>query len=272
MNNVWYKLVFKQIDPLHIGKFNYGVLSETRIFIPGWTMWGAMVNKYGKYKGGKDEDFGEYKKIFETITCFYPSFDQKGEEILFPQYNDGEFFLGCYSEEKFRLEFTDVYVSTAVNPCTCTAKDESLHEIEIVLPKSNNNDSSKQIYWGGLLGIEKNVNDIDDLVNEWLEITVGGDSRYGFGRLELIGKQKVQAKDLEEWGMDLEGRPVTNGPLRNYMEYCDNALEMGKIEHVVIEANFFKATPTLEETKICAVPGSKGGKCGILKRGIFIGN
>ncbi len=47
----WYKLVFKQIQPIHIGMGSYGVINETRIFIPGWTMWGALTKAYNLKMG-----------------------------------------------------------------------------------------------------------------------------------------------------------------------------------------------------------------------------
>ncbi len=43
---VWYKLVFKQNQPIHIGYIDWGVVNETQIFIPGWTMWGALTKAY----------------------------------------------------------------------------------------------------------------------------------------------------------------------------------------------------------------------------------
>ena len=45
---------------------------------------------------------------------------------------------------------------------------------------------------------------------------------------------------------------------------------MGEMEHVIVEANFFKAAPKIKESKICLVPGSKASGSGRLKKGIFI--
>ena len=66
MNKKWYKLVFRQEEPIHIGKGSYGVLSETRVIIPGWTIWGALVNKYVKDKNGT-ENYEKTGKLFEVI-------------------------------------------------------------------------------------------------------------------------------------------------------------------------------------------------------------
>jgi len=39
----WYKLTFRQIQPIHLGYKKHGVINETRIFITGQTMWGALT-------------------------------------------------------------------------------------------------------------------------------------------------------------------------------------------------------------------------------------
>ena len=126
----WYKLVLEQEQPIHIGYKRYGVLAETRIFIPGQTIWGALTKAYNLMKG---ENLDNNQKLFEQITCFYPSFD--GNTILEPNFEKGEFHLGKISEKEFRLLFVDSFTSTSILSETRTAKDESLHEIEYILPK-----------------------------------------------------------------------------------------------------------------------------------------
>lgn len=45
----WYKLVFKQNQPIHIGSTKWGIVNKTEIFIPGWTMWGALTKTFNQY-------------------------------------------------------------------------------------------------------------------------------------------------------------------------------------------------------------------------------
>lgn len=142
----WYKLVFKQNQPIHIGYIDWGVVNETQIFIPGWTMWGALTKAYNVCN---KKSLSDNKDLFETITCFYPCFNSDGNEVLFPEYKYGEFYLGGSSEDRFRLEFVDVFISTAVYPHSRQAVENSLHEIEYILPKSKKikpKDSPKQLY------------------------------------------------------------------------------------------------------------------------------
>ena len=185
----WRKLTFKQIQPIHIGAGSYGVVNETRIFIPGWTMWGALTKAYNLTIR---EPLSENQNIFENISCFWPSFDEKGKEVLFPYYKKGVLYLGeNYPDSKFRAMFVDTYASTAVLPISRAAKDESLHEINVILPQCKADfcaDSKhKNLYWSGIvkIGQDKSGN-VNSFLTKGLKITVGGDTRYGFGLMELI--------------------------------------------------------------------------------------
>ena len=181
----FYKLIFKQLQPIHIGIGRYGVISETRIFIPGWTMWGALTKKYNQlFENG---DLSKNQKLFEEITCFYPAFESESFKPLLPQWKNGEFYLGSYSETVFRAKFIDTYVSTSIVPLSRMAKDESLHEINIILPsikKEFSEGINKELFWVGILKVNAEVRKTFLKENN-LELIVGGDSRYGFGKFLL---------------------------------------------------------------------------------------
>lgn len=269
----WYKLKLKQMSPIHIGKKNYGVLSETRLFIPGWTMWGALVNSYGKLNGGKDENFKEGKELFEKITCFYPK--TESIDIMFPKFKDGKLHMGNTSEKEFRRRFTDTYVSTAINPVNISAKDASLHEIEIILPIDR--DKRENLYWEGLVGIEESKkNDFEVFIEKTKELYVGGEIAYGFGKMDIV-KDKVNEgmeKDLSIWGLAKDGKLETNQKIfskgkeedkvcksenyiKNYIEINKNyELKKGKLEFVVMY-DFSGETPSIEKKRYCFVPGSE---------------
>jgi len=276
MNKKWYKLVFEQLDPIHIGKTAYGVISETRIFIPGWTMWGALVNSYAGKIGLEPDNFKEVQHLFERVTCFYPSFDNEGNAVLFPKFEGGELYLGAdYPENVFGMEFTDTFVSTAINPVSLTAEEESLHEMEVILPKSKRN--KRQIYWSGLIGIE--AENIDKMLNFFeegrLEITVGGDSRYGLGRLRLISKRGEDGEALGQWGINEKGElNIREGVTANYIEFSTGIHFLkGKTEYIIIEFNFQKAIPEVKESRLCIIPGSKirnTNKNMELKKGVLL--
>ncbi len=244
----WYKLVFKQLQPLHIGAGSYGVINETRIFIPGWTMWGALTKAYGNFKKWKKGDFDkeDNKKIFEEISCFYPCFNEKGDNPLLPAYKNGEFYLGDYSESEFRAKFVDTFISTAVLPGSRMAKDESLHETNVILPGVKSDfleyEKEKQLYWVGILNIEEDKK-IEFLKENELEITVGGDSKYGLGKMRLTSVNEIddKSKDFLELFKS------------NYLSVKNDL--SGKVELIVEIKRIDGAGVKIEKNNFCYMPG-----------------
>ncbi len=245
----WYKLTFEQKQPIHIGMGSYGVVNETRIFIPGWTMWGALTKAYNLYNGN---NLSENQQLFENISCFYPAFKNADNlEILFPEFKNGEFYLGDYSEDKFRAKFVYTFVSTAINPATNAALDESLHEINVILPGAKaeylENPMEGKIYWVGILGIDNDSP--DKFLTDGLEVLVGGDSRYGLGKMTLIKKENIGDRLPDEW-------KESKGFLRNY--YPANGKGEGKIELLTeLEKAWEGAELRIKATGFYYIPGTK---------------
>lgn len=272
---VWYQIIFKQMSPIHIGEKNYGVLSETRVFIPGWTMWGALVNRYGQFKGGRTEDFEEGKRIFENITCFYP---QIADEPMFPNFKEGRLFLGNISEKQFRINFTDVFVSTAIDPKYRSAKDASLHETEIILHKSK--DTMENLFWVGLVGVNaEDSSKFHEFMNALHEIFVGGEIAYGFGKM-IKHKLPIQISedDLKNWNLMNDGtlyvKERNTNPMRNYISWSDFLKPIISKLEFIVQYDFTNCLPNIVDADYCFVPGSEIGlhqNCPFkLKKGKFI--
>lgn len=254
----WYEIVFKQMSPIHIGEKNYGVLSETKVFIPGWTLWGALVNSYGKYRGGETKDFEEGKKLFENITCFYPKIDG---ETMFPEFKDGRLYMGDISKKQFRISYTDVFMSTAIDPIYVSAKDASLHETEVILHKSK--DKKKNIYWVGLIGVEKeHCLEFTRFINNLDEIFIGGEISYGFGRMKIVNSQLLTSKqDLEKWNLSNNGSLFIDDknpePIKNYICLSDDIESINGRLKFIVQYDFAKTNPSIDSKCYCFIPGSE---------------
>jgi hypothetical protein len=279
----WYKLVFKQNQPIHIGSTKWGIVNKTEIFIPGWTMWGALTKTFNQYS---KRELSENQELFETITCFYPSFDKEGGNILFPNYKNGLFYLGNhseeYSEDKFRYEFTDTFVSTAIIPGLRSAKEESLHEIEVLLPQSkkekevkeeNKKESKKekkQLYWVGILGIKNDLsdfikNDLSDFLKKGLNIYIGGDVKYGFGELQLVYDKEIKSEDnnelkneLKNWNIDEYGCLTLddNKNIKQFLKFSPEIKFEGELK-LLAEFDFTKNIPEIKNVSYFINIGSK---------------
>lgn len=248
----WYKLVFKQLQPIHIGMGSYGVVNETRIFIPGWTMWGALTKAFNLQKG---KDLSENQEIFKEISCFYPCFDENGNNPLLPNIEDGEFHLGDYPEDKFRAMFVDTFTSTSIKPLSRTAKDESLHEIDVILPNVkysfNLSREEKQVYWVGILRIENQ--NVRDFLKEGFKITVGGDVRYGLGLMERVKIVNIKEEKEDEQSKDLFDK------LRkaNYLKSENRAKYVFPIELVVESAGYKGNNLIINNPMYCFMPNTE---------------
>jgi len=276
----WYKLVLEQKQPIHIGFKKYGVLAETRIFIPGQTIWGALTKAYflslnenerKKYSSISDE---KIQKLFEQITCFYPYIDEG--TILKPNFKNGEFHLGGLSEKEFRLLFVDSYTSTAILSETRTAKDESLHEIEFILPKPKKSLENTKLWkklveewgykgenlkWIGLINIDEKLK--DEINN--LELFIGGDSRYGFGLMKIMRDKIIEADDNFKDKFDIQNdmddnlikgklKNYTNEILLNYLEFDPEIKFKGRLE-LLTEYDFYNKK--MKDSKYYIIPGSE---------------
>lgn len=213
-----YKLRFKIVSPIHVGYGSkLGVINKTRYYIPGKTMWGAVTASFTRELMELTENYdselynvvGQFIQKNMIFTYFYPL---TGKNILYPHWTDEGFGFGkknkdgtfLISKEEFEREFISSYISTAINKTSKTARDESLHEFEIITPKS-----PKALEFRGYLFIDKEEVNKDNKMDLFIkelkkdEITlkkgdkslnlfesikklqVGGERNYGLGWLEL---------------------------------------------------------------------------------------
>jgi len=256
----WYKLIFKQLSPIHIGNFRWGVVNQTEIFIPGQVIWGALVKHFLEKENLKNSlEVEKIKRHFEVITNFFPSLD--GKNILVPKYGNGEFYLGEFSEREFRFLFTFADFRTSIEPIFRKAKDEHLYEFEYVSPKpivenvksllnkkeiKNKNllKRGENLRWIGIIGLPEESYKLE----EGLKIWIGGDVRYGFGELILEKIKKVEEDELKEWNIDKDGT-LHNESLKGIKNFISvnllKEIENGELK-LLVKLNFEKNIPQVE--------------------------
>ncbi len=273
----WYKLILEQIQPIHIGKNNWGIVAETEIFITGSTIWGALVNSYAVSSGIKEQavssgikkqfDLDNVRKKLETITNFFPSFDKKN--ILEPAYKDGEFGYRYgnnefISDKEFRLYFVSADFKTSIEHFTQTAKDKDLYEFEYILPQpkkeflehSEKKGFKDKLYWIGLIKLEEE--NIKNFIENKPKIFVGGDTRYGYGLMKVVEFTGIGENELEKWNLDGDGKfkPSDKTTLKNFLEF-DNSIEFKGEVKLIPDFNFSQNIPIVEEAKFYITVGSE---------------
>jgi hypothetical protein len=193
-----YRLVYQAKSPIHIGWHTLGYIKLTRYYITGKSMWGAMTaNLVRACYGYEDYDYvGNLLCSGILISYFYPALDP--DFPLLPRYTEKGLKYGGCTESEFEGLFIKSYGQTAVLPESNTAEDESLHESEFIAPVIEDEYTKEQmpVYFVGYVFIGDSLKKKDDETLTWngkdiklreivSEIFVGGDRKYGWGRMVL---------------------------------------------------------------------------------------
>ena len=212
-------LKYKALSPLHIGYGRrLGIINQTRYFIPGINIWaGLSVNLVQKlmrtYNSEVYVKAGNFIKENFLITNFYPVIDNS---VCLPQFKKEGFYYGPYSKYEFESIVLDSYTSTALQ--MKTAEEGSLHEIEFLKNKIKVENIYLDLQFEGYIGIKNDQVLQEDLKLHYedrsfplleivKDISIGGERKYGFGRLTLSENPQKTEKFWEEF--KIEGSKIT---------------------------------------------------------------
>lgn len=166
-----HQVVFELLSPLHVGHRKIGNLADTRCYLPGRAIWGALTSRLTRDGGG--HDYAEIgKRVQEELawSYFFASTDPDNVS-LWPWGKD---------RQEFEWLYLSSFASTALEDGH-TADEGALHEVEYIAPHAR---SGVPVYLTGYL-FERN----GSMLN-WREaldrFQVGGERSYGWGRLRPI--------------------------------------------------------------------------------------
>ncbi len=247
VTDMWemHEVELKVISPIHIGWKKLGNLQQTRPYVIGRTIWGALTNSIVQLENIKNHI--DIKENFK-FSYFYPFI--KGEKVNFHWDNP----------EEFEWKYISSYVSTAIEKRS--AVDNSLHETEFISPITREGDD---VYLKGYI-FTKNEAGYD-----WKKalnyMQLGGERTYGWGRVELEETISGNRKLFEEYEIDTENeeiivniKPGENEklPILAHTKAEENDLFDGDIEPLVgleHDGNSFGKNASVAE--ICWIPGTK---------------
>jgi len=176
MNKI-YKIVFEALSAIAITKKQYNILYLTEFFIPGWTVWGALVkiyalNKKVSFRAAQDE----WKNV--RLTNFYIYYDK----VLYLPHKRNCTDNVCWgelSEEEFVRKFITSEVKVSIDPLTNTAGPEMLYEREFI---KHNPEGKRNISFCGF--IKAPIEDLDSLLRD-KKLFIGADKNIGFGKVKI---------------------------------------------------------------------------------------
>ena len=213
-----YELEYKAKSAIHIGYgTQLGIVSRTRYYIPGKTVWGAVTAALSRrimenYDAEIYRKIGEFVKHHLIFGYFYPL---KEGDVLYPNYTEEGFGYGnkvggefVMTKEEFEKEFISSYISTALDKNSMTAEEGSLHEFELISPVefvgylfTNLEKGQGSAIYGLPIFVKEVSNDeirVEikgkeiEVFEAIREIQVGGERIYGFGKLELTGIEEKE--------------------------------------------------------------------------------
>ncbi|PMP95011.1 MAG: hypothetical protein C0168_07315 [Candidatus Aminicenantes bacterium] len=254
---MWSKvnIVFRLKTPLHIGylPFKGSVISPTRYYVPGRNLWGAVTKRITEWMY-KIPNSGNYIEIGSQVIenfrfSYFYLYD--GKTIYFPHFTEEGLKYGSTDRDKnkktkseFEYRFIRSRISTAIDPNSLTAKDESLHEIEFINNKFKDEEGEVRdlkiigCVWfkdKGKIGdneITKNKSGITiGNFNVFEELILGGESKYGFGHVVLDGVDEVEFPvELEEENENIKVHIKKDSPLLGHLKHDKNIKFRGDIE------------------------------------------
>ncbi|MEW5705812.1 MAG: RAMP superfamily CRISPR-associated protein [Actinomycetota bacterium] len=214
-----YKLTFRMQSPLHSGYAKVGNIQQTRLYVTGRMLWGALTSQITRLKDSTNYvQVGKDVQNYLRTSYFFPCLDREGNRPILPQVQNHQsgYSVDCVYLKASKVErwLATSYASTAINKDTLAAEEGSLHEVELISHHFLNNvnengisiNAGDLVYLTGVFFVSKDAP--DDLKNSWKKIIksfqVGGERGYGFGRLSLLDEHHP-TKKLFGYGLNLSG-------------------------------------------------------------------
>jgi hypothetical protein len=271
-----YELVYKAESPVHIGWHTLGFIKLTRYYITGKSIWGAFTCNFTRSSsetGVKGyTKYGNLLKEKVLSTYFFPAVDSSDNPLL-PKFTGTGLKYGDLSSSDFERLLIRSFMQTAILPERNTAEDESLHESEFISNSVADGGGNKSVYFVGYVFVREDAEyegekvEAEVLKKVLSEVFVGGDRKYGWGKLTLIKCTKVNNLLFEKYKLNLNGHPSievpSETPIPAHLVVSEGLELKGDIEPLVgrewAEAGEGKskgAGQKISEVELCWVPGS----------------
>ena len=194
-----YRLTYRALSPVHIGSYTLGYINLTRHYITGKAMWGAMTANLVR-TGMVRSDYEACGNLLKTdvlISYFFPALEP--DKPLLPNFAKDGLRYGFDGEAMTAYQFEQKFIrsmgQTAIDYRTWSAEDQSLHESEYLIPKIQNGETFKELLFVGYLFVN-DVGITQEVIRKaWSELFVGGERKYGWGRLLLDSETGITEMD-----------------------------------------------------------------------------
>jgi hypothetical protein len=201
-----FRWVWRLEAPLHVGIPPAGSLDRCRLYLPARNLWAALTAALARQEmGDTPKNHNKYQEIGKELqrsyrfSYLYPSERCDGEwRAWLPFFAKGNLYwrkeakFDITLHSAFRGRLLDSRPGTAIDPCTDSAAEKSLHETEVVNSWWRGSQGSKAgpVAMIGYLFCRKHSTYSD--LREVNLLYIGGDTRYGLGKLVRVEMEKAE--------------------------------------------------------------------------------
>jgi hypothetical protein len=190
--------------PLYVGTAPAGSLNRCRLYVPARTVWGAVTAELAPRQANGFPDYqgvGNMLQESARFTYLYPA--QRDGQTWFawlPRYERREGVVWRRedrsddqrdsSDRSMRMRLLGTRPGTAIDPLSDTAAEKSLRETECVNTHWRGDDGAagSPVALVGYVLLRREAPEVRGLH----VLTVGGDTRYGLGRLRRVELAKAE--------------------------------------------------------------------------------
>ncbi len=279
MSYAQHRYLLMTLDPTHIGHQKIGNIQRTRHYVPARVLWGALTARLTRDLAARrlaDVGEGDYITMGElakqqlAFSYFFPT--DENLHPVYPAYDEqGLKYVGgqnCLTPETFAWRYLGSYAATALNYERNAAEDASLHEVEFLSPHSRFDHASQPVYLLGYAIAAAGCKPPWPILRTALqEIQIGGERRYGWGRLRLEKAEECGHGEATLFGQlhcdaKTEARPkVLTGNNATLFAHAtvSGIAACGEIEPLIgrVWEQSKGAGQTVEFTDVCYMPGAR---------------
>lgn len=237
---MWHELTvtFQLRSPLHIGylPFKGSVFSPTRYYVPGRNLWGALTRRMTElcHDNPQGEDYVRTGRVIMDNFRFSYFYVYDGKKVYMPEYREDGLKYGDLGIHEFEGKFISSSTSTAI--MDGRAVDGSLHEIEYINSRFIDDESAGMTMITGCVWLRDDGLSFLDIRSDGIfvhenslfdELILGGESKYGLGRVVLDSINRVNPPFTVKASDDVL---ISDEFLRGHMRYSENIRFQGDLE------------------------------------------
>ncbi len=241
-----YRWTWQLESPIHMGMAPAGSINRCRLYVPARALWGAVTAELARKKAAAQ--FPDYQQIGNEVknrvsfTYLYPA-EKSGDRwhAWLPQYECG---LGLVwkrednskqslPDRDFRMRLLHTRPGTAIDPASDTAEEGSLRETECMNTfwREMDGRASSPVGLVGCVLVQNaaSASSVDlklpDDLQSLRTLYVGGDTRYGLGKLRRVGELNLVSNIFGQLVELREAEPVVRSArVLAHTYYATNAM------------------------------------------------